>query len=87
MTRVIALMALTTLGLSGASVHEPVHGRADTMAIPATQRYRDGRRTGSAGGSQPVLPRLFISRPQMPRCVPDYYYDGQAAFNDDHSDE
>jgi hypothetical protein len=27
MTRIIALTALTTLGLSGAPVHEPVHGR------------------------------------------------------------
>jgi hypothetical protein len=28
MTRIIALMALTTLGLSGAPVHEPVHAEA-----------------------------------------------------------
>jgi hypothetical protein len=48
MTRVIALMALTTLGLPDAPVHESVHGRADTMAIAATQRYRDGRRPGSS---------------------------------------
>jgi len=27
MTRDIALMALAALGLSGASVHDPVHGR------------------------------------------------------------
>jgi len=58
MTRIIALMALTTLGLSGAPVHEPVHARGPTSPHPATVRntaksgayVRDERRRG--------LPRL-----------------------------
>jgi hypothetical protein len=33
MTRIIALMALTTLGLSGAPVHEPVHAEAPLARV------------------------------------------------------
>jgi hypothetical protein len=36
MTRIIALMALTTLGLSGAPVHESVHAEALLSAHPVT---------------------------------------------------
>jgi len=38
MTRVIALMALVALGLSEAPVHEPVHGRRQTISVIVTQR-------------------------------------------------
>ena len=38
MTRVIALMALTALGLSGAPVHEPVHSRGPMSIRSATVR-------------------------------------------------
>jgi len=38
MTLVIALMALTTVGLSGAPVHEPVHARRTVFPDPATVR-------------------------------------------------
>jgi len=38
MTRIIALAALTTLGLSGAPLHEPVHARGPTSAHPVTVR-------------------------------------------------
>jgi hypothetical protein len=34
----MALMALTALGLSGAPVHEPVHGRSVRSPCPATVR-------------------------------------------------
>src|SRR5271155_1473975 len=33
-TRIIALTALTTLGLSGTPVHEPVHGRGAHVPSP-----------------------------------------------------
>jgi hypothetical protein len=36
--RVIALMALVALGLSEAPVHEPVHGRRQTISVIVTQR-------------------------------------------------
>ena len=38
MTRRIALTALTALGLSEAPLHEPVHGRRQTLSVVATQR-------------------------------------------------
>ena len=38
MTRIIALMALAALGLSEASVHEPVHGRRQATSMVVTQR-------------------------------------------------
>ena len=38
MTRVIALMALTVLGLSAGPVHEPVHARGHCARHPATVR-------------------------------------------------
>lgn len=38
MTRVIALMALAALGLTEASVHEPVHGRRQAISAAVTQR-------------------------------------------------
>ena len=38
MTRIIALTAVTALGLSGAPVHEPVHGRAPMSSRPVTVR-------------------------------------------------
>ena len=37
-TRIIALTALTALGLSGAPVHEAVHGRSPLFRCPATER-------------------------------------------------
>jgi len=36
--RIIALTALTTLGLPGAQVHEPVHARRPHVTYPATVR-------------------------------------------------
>jgi len=38
MTRIMALTALTALRLSGAPVHEPVHGRGAYVAHPVTVR-------------------------------------------------
>jgi hypothetical protein len=38
MARVIALMALAALELSGAPVHEPVHGRRQAICVTVTQR-------------------------------------------------
>jgi len=67
MTRIIALMALTTLGLPGALVHEPVHGRASTTANSATHRNRDGRRT--AGRSYPADPPPAMHAPGQTSAV------------------
>jgi hypothetical protein len=44
-------MALIASDSTGTPVHEPVHGRADTTANPATHRDRGGRRT-----ARPMLP-------------------------------
>jgi len=38
MTRIIALTAVTALGLSGAPVHEPVHAEAPMSSRPVTVR-------------------------------------------------
>jgi hypothetical protein len=40
MAPVIALMALSALGLSGDPVHEPVHARGPASPHPATARKR-----------------------------------------------
>jgi hypothetical protein len=40
MTRIIALTALTTLGLSGASFHEPSHADGEKWAIAVTERSK-----------------------------------------------
>ena len=75
MTRVIALMALTALGLSEAPVHEPVHGRTDTMAISATQRYRDGQRMTRPPVPSRSSPGCSFPGRRRPRRVPNYYSD------------
>jgi hypothetical protein len=49
MTRVIALMALTALGLTEAPVHEPVHDHHSERPMSTTERYhapREIRRSG-----------------------------------------
>src|SRR6516225_4428238 len=75
MTRVIALMALTALGLSEAPVHEPVHGRTDTMAISARQRYRDGQRMTRPPVPSRSSPGCSFPGRRRPRRVPNYYSD------------
>jgi hypothetical protein len=72
MTRIIALMALTTLGLPGAPVHEPVHGRANTTANSATHRNRGGRRTARPPLPSWPSPGFSFPRPQAPRYIPDH---------------
>jgi hypothetical protein len=49
-TRIIALTALTTLGLSGAPVHEPVHAEALLSGHPVTVRN-----TAESAFSTPTL--------------------------------
>jgi hypothetical protein len=46
MTRIIALRALTALGLCGTPVHEPVHGRWQAISVVVTQR--SGPSSGTA---------------------------------------
>src|ERR1700745_1998606 len=48
MTRIIALMALITLGLSGAPVHEPVHAESPAFPGPVTLRNIRARVPGSS---------------------------------------
>jgi hypothetical protein len=52
MTRVIALMALAALGLAEAPVHEPVHGRRQTISVVVTQR--SARSNTGEGGEDPA---------------------------------
>src|SRR6266496_1897613 len=59
MTRIIALTALAALGLSGAPVHEPVHGRGARSSCPAT--VRNSAPTTSARASSAVTSRRFYS--------------------------
>jgi hypothetical protein len=53
MARVIALMALAALGLTEASVHEPVHDHYSERRMSTTERYhapREIRRSGRLAG-------------------------------------
>ena len=55
MIRVIALTALAALGLSGAPVHEPVHGRSVRSLCSATERnMANNARPASARASSAV---------------------------------
>ena len=59
MTRIIATMALAALGLSGAPVHEPVHGRGVYVRSSVTVRnIAKSVRAYLRGERRRGLPRL-----------------------------
>ncbi len=49
-------MALTTLGLSGAPVHEPVHAVSTAVITESNRAWKPGERTA-------VVPRVAPYRP------------------------
>ena len=65
MTRVIALMALAALGLSGTPVHEPVHERRQAISVAVTQR--SGRDSGTA---MAIDDPLYVLTVDPARLVP-----------------
>src|ERR1700685_1773360 len=75
MTRVIALMALTALGLSEAPVHEPVHGRrrairvAPGSALEGPPGTRWATPTGHSDRASSHLTHQCSARPPFSRSI------------------
>jgi hypothetical protein len=65
-------MALIVPDSTGMPVHEPVHGGADITAIPATQRYHDGRRMARLAVPSWSPPASHFPPPGGPRHSPCY---------------
>ena len=65
MARVIAFTALGALGLSGAPVHEPVHGWQQAIPMTVTQRDRAAKSVRVPAARAVDLAGVYRNNPEM----------------------